>query len=78
MMKLLGIGLLSIASIIVFITMVLPVAVSQILGLGIEVPRSWARSGKVHLILLFPWISCFVGVLLLAAFGWGIWRLVRG
>jgi len=68
-MKLLGIGLLSIFSIIVFITMVLPVAASRILGLGIEVPRSWARSGKVHLILLHPWFSLFVGVLLLAVFG---------
>jgi hypothetical protein len=77
-MKLLGIGLLSIASIIVFITMVLPVAASRILGLGIEVPRSWARSGKVHLILFHPWFSLFVGILLPAVFGWGIWRLASG
>jgi hypothetical protein len=78
-MKLLGIGLLSIASTIVFITMVLPVAASRILGLGIEVPRSWARSGKVPLIFLHPWFSLFVGVPLLAVFGWvfGDWLSPR-
>jgi hypothetical protein len=76
-MKFLGIGLLCVASIIVFATLVLPVAASRILGLGIEVPRFWARTGNVHLILLYPWISLFIGVLLLAVFGWGIWRLAR-
>jgi len=70
-MKLLGIGLLSIVSSMVFITMVLPVAASRILGLGIEVPRSWARSGNLRLILLYPWFCLFVSILLLAVFGWG-------
>lgn len=34
--------------------MVLPVAASLILGLGINIPNLWARSGKVYLILLYP------------------------
>ena len=76
-MKLLGIVLLSIASIAVFVGMVLPIAASLILGLGIDIPNSWARSGKVYLILLYPWISLLAGLLLLVVFGWSIWRLTR-
>ena len=74
-MKLLGIVLLSIASIAVFVGMVLPVAASLILGLGIDVPIFVARSGKVHLILSYPWVSLLAGLLLLVVFGWSIWRL---
>ena len=55
-MKLLGIALLFIASIAVFVGMVLPVA-ALILGLGIDIPNFWARSGKVYLILLHPLVS---------------------
>ena len=75
-MKLLGIVLLSIASIAVLVGMVLPVA-ALILGLGIDIPNFWARSGKVHLILSYPWVSLLAGLLFLVVFGWGIWRLTR-
>ena len=75
-MKLLGIVLLSIASIAVLLGMVLPVA-ALILGLGIDIPNFWARSGEVYLILLYPWVSLIAGVLLLFVFGWSIWRLLR-
>jgi len=74
-MKLLGIVLLSIASIAVFIGLVFPVAGSLILGFGIEIPSFWARSGKVQLVVLYPWISLLAGLLLLVVFGWGIWKL---
>jgi hypothetical protein len=76
-MKLLGIVLLSIASIAVLVGMVLPVAASLILGLGIDIPNFWARSGKVYLILSYPWVSLLAGLLLLVVFGWSIWRLTR-
>jgi hypothetical protein len=78
MMKLLGVALLSIASLAVFASMVLPVMGSMVLGLGIEIPSFWVRIGKPHFILLYPWVSLLVGVLLLAALGWGIWKLARG
>jgi len=78
MMKLLGIALLSIASLAVFASMILPVMGSLFLGLGIEIPSFWARIGKPHFILLYPWVSLLVGVLLLAVLGWGIWKLARG
>lgn len=76
MIKTMGIVLLSIASIVVMVGLVLPV-VPLILGLGIEVPSFWARAGKPHLVILYPLISLLAGLLLLAVFGWGIWRLVR-
>jgi hypothetical protein len=77
-MKLLGIALLCIASLAVFASMVLPVMGSLVLGLGIEIPSFWARIGKPHFILLYPWVSLLVGVLLLAVLGWGVWKLARG
>ena len=43
-MKLPGIVLLFLASIAVLVGMVLPVAASLILGLGIDVPNFWAES----------------------------------
>jgi len=55
-MKLLGIVLLSIASIVVLVGMVLPVAV-LILGLGIDIPNFGPVPGKLILsfrILGFP------------------------
>jgi len=78
MMKLLGIVLLSIASLAVFASMVLPVMATLVLGLGIEIPRFWARSGNSHLILLYPWVSLLIGALLLVVLGWAIWKLARG
>jgi hypothetical protein len=75
-MKLLGIVLLSIAPIAVLVGMVLPVA-ALILGLGIDIPNFWARSGKAYLILLYPWVSLLAGLLLLVVFGWSIWRLTH-
>ena len=76
-MKLVGIVLLSIASIAVLVAMVLPVAASLISGLGIDIPNFWARSGKVYLILSYPWVSLLAGLLLLVVFGWSIWKLTR-
>jgi len=76
-MRLLGVVLLSIASIAVFVGMVLPVAASRILGLGIEVPSFLARTGKVYLILSYPWVSLVAGLLLLAVFGRSIWKLTH-
>jgi hypothetical protein len=73
-MKLLSIVVLSIASIAVLMGLVLPVAASLILGLGIDIPSFWARSGKVHLVVLYPLISLLAGLLLLIVFGWGIWK----
>jgi hypothetical protein len=75
-MKPLGIVLLSIASITVFVGLVLPVA-SLILGLGIEIPSFWVRVGKPHLIASYPLISLITGLLFLALFGWGFWKLLH-
>ena len=76
-MKLVEIVLLSIASIAVLVGMVLPVAASLILGLGIDIPNFWARSGKVYLILSYPRVSLLAGLLLLVVFRWSIWKLTR-
>jgi hypothetical protein len=73
--RLLGSVLLFIASIAVLLGMVLPVAASMILGLSIEVPNFWARTGKVLLVYSYPWVALLVGTFLLVVFGLGIWRL---
>jgi hypothetical protein len=74
-MKLLAILLLSIASIAVLAGVVL-LAGTLILGLGIDVPDGWARRGVLY-VFLHPWFSFASGLLLLVAFGRGIWRLAR-
>jgi len=74
-MKLLAILLLSIASIAVLAGMVL-LAATLILGLGIDVPDGWARRGVLY-VFLHPWPSLASGLLLLVAFGRGIWRLAH-
>lgn len=74
-MKLLAILLLSIASIAVLAGVVL-IAATQILGLGFDVPDGWARRGVLY-VFFHPWLSLASGILLLVAFGRGIWRLAH-
>lgn len=76
-MKLIGVLLLCITSIAVFLGMVVPAA-ALALGLGIDIPSSWARSGKVLLVYSHPWIFLIIGTTLLVVFGWGVWKLTRG
>ena len=52
--KMLGVILLCIAWLAVLLALVLPIAASLFLGLGIEVPRFWARSEKV---VVFGWAA---------------------
>ena len=49
-----------------------------VLGLGIDIPKTWARSTKVLFFYSHPWVSLLGGMLLLALCGWGALRLVRG
>jgi hypothetical protein len=70
-MKIIGITVLSVASIAVLIGLVLPVLVTHVLGLGIDIPRNATVYGP----LSYPWISLPVGLLLLSVFAWGIWKL---
>ena len=76
-MKTFGITLLSVASVAVSLGLVLPVLVTRVLGLGIDVPIHWDRNARVYGPLSYPWISLVAGLLLLSAFGWGIWKLTR-
>ena len=76
-MKIVGITLLSVASIAVLLGLVLPVLVTRVLGLGIDVPKHWDRTAMVYGPLAYPWISLLAGLLLLSVFGWGIWKLTR-
>jgi len=75
-MKLLAILLLSIASIAVLAGMVLLAATLIFAGFGIDVPDGWARRGVLY-VFLHPWPSLASGLLLLVAFGRGIWRLAH-
>jgi len=75
-MRLLGILLLSIASIAVFVGVVLPAATTRILGFGIDIPKGWGRSAA-FILLSHPWLSLASGLFLLAVFGSGIWRLAH-
>jgi len=74
-MKLLAILFLSIASIAVLAAVVL-LAATFILGLGIDVPDGWARRVVLY-VFLHPLLSLASGLLLLVAFGRGIWRLAH-
>jgi hypothetical protein len=76
-MKVVGITLLSIASVAVLLGLVLPVVVTRVLGLGIDVSGHWDRIARVYGPLSYPWISLLAGLLLLSIFSWGIWKLTR-
>jgi hypothetical protein len=76
-MKLIGIAILSVASIAVLLGVVLPVIGTRVLGLGIDIPSHWGRTGTVYGPLSYPWVSLVAGLLLLSVFGWGIWKLIR-
>ena len=76
-MKIIGITLLSVASIAVLLGLVLPVLVTRVLGLGIDFPSHWDRAARVYGPHSDPWISLLAGLLLLRAFGWCIWKLTR-
>jgi hypothetical protein len=67
--KLPGVVLLCTAWLAVLFGLVLPVAV-LILGLGIDLPLFWARSGRVFLVYLYPWFSLFIGLGALIVLGW--------
>ena len=75
--KALGLVLLCIASLGLLLGVVIPSA-SLVLGLGISIPNNWAQSGKVLFFYAHPWIPLLVGILLLAACGWGVFRFARG
>jgi len=64
-------------SITVFLAVILPVAATRILGLGVfvSVDSAWGRT--FYLIFSHPWVSLASGLLMLAVFGWGIWKLTR-
>lgn len=74
-MKLIGIAVLSVASIAVLLEVVLPVILTRVLGLGIDIPGHWGRTGRVYGPLSYPWVSLLAGLVLLSVFGWGIWKL---
>ena len=76
-MKTVGIILLSVVSFVVLLGLVLPVLVTRVLGLGIDVPAHWNRTARVYGPLSFPWLSLIAGLLLLSVFGWGMWKLTR-
>lgn len=76
-MKIVGITLLTVASIAVMLGLVLPVVVTHVLGLGIDFPGHWDRTTPVYGPLSYPWTSLVAGLLLLSVFSWGIWKLTR-
>lgn len=72
-MKGLGIAVLCVVSLSVLLVGVVP-AVSLLLGLGIDIPRS----KTVVFVYSRPWLPLVASLLLLTLFGWGIWTLTRG
>jgi len=54
-MKFLGIALLCIASLVILLRVVVPAA-CLVLGLGIDIPNTWARSTKVLFFYSHPWV----------------------
>jgi hypothetical protein len=75
--KVLGVAVLGIVSLVVLLAVVLP-AVCLVLGLGVDIPSSLARSGKALFFYAHPWLSLLVGILFLALLGWGGWKLLKG
>jgi hypothetical protein len=55
-MKLLEIVLLCIASLVILLRVVVPTA-CLVLGFGIDIPDTWARSTKVLFFYSHPWVS---------------------
>lgn len=74
--KITGIVFLCVLSIAVLLVVIIP-AVSLVLGLGIDVPNVWARSGKILFFYSRPWIPLLLGILILVLCGWGALRLIR-
>jgi hypothetical protein len=75
--KVLGIVLLAVAWLAVLLTVVLPMA-ALVLGLGIDVPRFLARSGRILLVYSHSWFSLFIGLGVLIALGLAAWHILRG
>ena len=76
----LGIALLCVASVAVLLAGVVPAAILLLglaSGIGIDIHNPWARSEKILFFYSRPWVPLLVGMLLLALFGWGIWKLTR-
>jgi hypothetical protein len=81
--RVLVVVLLGIASFVVLLAVVLPIAASLFLGflepgVGIDLPFSLDLSAKVWRIYSYPWFSLVVGLGLLIVFGWASWRLASG
>jgi hypothetical protein len=76
-MRLIGVALLFAASIAVLIGVVLPVTVTRVLGLGIDIPSRWGRTSTVYGPLSYLWFSLLSSLLLLSVFAWAILKLTR-
>lgn len=79
-MRVLGIVLLSIASIAVLLVLILPVIFSQVLAryaLGVDTHRFLVRPAILGSVVSNPLLSFMAALLLLVAFGWGISKLSR-
>jgi hypothetical protein len=74
--KVIGILFLCILSIADLLVVIIP-AISLILGLGIDVPGTWARSARIMFLYSRPLIPLLVGILILILCGWGTLRLIR-
>jgi hypothetical protein len=75
--KVLGVVLLCVVWLAVLVALVLPSA-ALVLGLGIDVPRFWARFGGVFLVYSHPWLSLFIGLGVLIALSLAAWHILRG
>jgi hypothetical protein len=72
--KALAIMLLCIVSIAILLKVVVPAA-SLVLGLGIDLPKTWAR--KFLFLYSHPLSSLLVAIFLLVLSAWGVFRLMK-
>jgi hypothetical protein len=75
--RLLVVVLMCIAWLAVLLVVVFP-SIALVLGLGIDVSRFRARSGKIFLVYSHPWFSLFIGLAVLIALGLTAWHIARG
>jgi type II secretory pathway component PulF len=76
-MKYTSIFLLCTLAVIVVLGLILPAAANLLLGVGIELPRYWARLAGARRVYSYPFVLLFIGLALLTSISYTVWRIAH-